>query len=62
MLDYVPASLRIKVIRRPRYACRACEAGAVQASAPERPIDGGTATEALIAHVIISKYADHSPL
>src|SRR3954469_9657437 len=24
MLDIVPAQLRVKVIRRPRYACRAC--------------------------------------
>jgi transposase len=28
----------------------------VQAPAPERPIDGGLATGALIAHVLISKY------
>jgi transposase len=62
MLDFVPASLRVKVIRRPRYACRTCEQGVVQAPAPERPIDGGMATEALIAHVLISKYADHLPL
>ena len=25
MLDYVPAQLRVRVIRRPRYGCRACE-------------------------------------
>src|SRR5215207_5371019 len=25
MLDLVPAQLRVKVIRRPRYGCRACE-------------------------------------
>ena len=34
----------------------------MQAPAPNRPIDGGMATEALIAHVIVSKYADHCPL
>jgi transposase len=34
----------------------------VQAPAPERPIDGGLATEALVAHVVISKYCDHTPL
>ena len=62
MLDFVPARLRVRVIRRPRYACRACEQGVVQAPAPERPIDGGMASEALIAHVLISKYADHLPL
>jgi transposase len=29
---------------------------------PERPIDGGMATEALVAHVVTSKYCDHTPL
>jgi transposase len=62
MLDYVPAQLRVKVIRRPRHGCRACEGAVVQAPAPERPIDGGMATEALLAHVLINKYCDHLPL
>ena len=62
MLDIVPAQLRVKVIRRPRYGCRACEEAVVQAPAPERPIDGGMATEALVAHVLISKFLDYLPL
>src|SRR5215213_3524394 len=62
MLDLVPAQLRVKVIRRPRYACRACEEGVVQAPAPERPITRGMATEALLAHVLVAKYADFLPL
>ncbi|MGH8255319.1 MAG: IS66 family transposase [Steroidobacteraceae bacterium] len=62
MLDYAPAHFRVRVIRRPRYACRACEQAVVQAPAPERPIDGGMATEALLAHVLVSKYSDHLPL
>src|ERR1700733_6282792 len=62
MLDYVPAPLRGRVIRRPRYGCRACEQAVVQAPAPERPIDGGMATEALLAHVLVNKFADHLPL
>ena len=62
MLDYVPAQLRVRLIRRPRYGCRACEEAVVQAPAPERPIDGGMATEALLAHVLVSKYGDHLPL
>ena len=32
MLDYVPAQLRIRVIRRPRYGCRSCEEAIVQAA------------------------------
>jgi transposase len=59
MLDYVPAQIRVQVIRRPRYGCRACEGAVVQAPAPERPIDGGLATEALLAHVLVNKYCDH---
>nr|WP_294513793.1 IS66 family transposase [uncultured Rhodopila sp.] len=62
MLDIVPAQLRVRVIRRPRYGCRACEGGVAQAPAPERPIDGGMATEALLAQVLVGKFADHLPL
>jgi transposase len=61
-LDIVPAQLKVIVTRRPRYGCRTCEGAVGQAPAPNRPIDGGIATEALIAHVIVSKYADHCPL
>ena len=35
---------------------------AVQAPAPPRIVEGGLPTEALIAHVLVSKYADHLPL
>src|SRR5919112_838584 len=62
MLDLVPAQLRVKVIRRPRYGCRSCEEGVVQAPAPERPVTGGMASEALLAHVLVAKFSDHLPL
>jgi transposase len=61
-LDVVPAQLRVRVTRRPRYACRACESVMVVAPAPERPMDGGMATEALVAHVVVSKFCDSLPL
>ncbi len=61
-LDIVPAQLRVRVTRRPRYGCRACESAVVVAPAPERPIDGGLPTEAMIAHVLVSKYCDSLPL
>ena len=61
-LDIVPAQLRVRVTRRPRYACRTCEGAVVVAPAPERPIDGGMATEALITHVLVSKFGDSLPL
>lgn len=61
MLDWVPAELRVLRIRRPKYGCRDC--GRIhQAHAPERPIARGLATPALLSHVLISKYCDHTPL
>jgi transposase len=61
-LDVIPAQFRVLVVRRPKYACRACPGTVVQAPAPPRLIEGGLPTEGLIAHVIVGKYADHLPL
>jgi len=61
-LDVVPAQFRVIVTRRPRYACRACQEVVVQAPAPARLVEGGIPTEATVAHVLVSKYADHLPL
>ena len=61
MLDWVPAQLRVVRIRRPKYGCRAC--GTIhQAPAPERPIAKGLASPGLLAHVLVGKYCDHTPL
>ncbi len=61
VLEYVPA--RFKVIRhvRPKLSCARCQK-IVQAEAPSRPIARGLAGPGLIAHVLVSKYADHLPL
>ena len=61
-LDVVPATFHVLVTRRPRYGCRSCESAVVQAPAPARIVEGGLPTEALIAQVLVSKYADHLPL
>ena len=61
-LDVIPAQFRVIVTRRPKYACRSCSNGVVQAPAPARLIAGGMPTEATVAHVLVSKYADHLPL
>src|SRR5262249_55279863 len=57
-----PAQFRVLVVRRPKYACRACEDVVVRAAAPARLIEGGLPTEATVAQVLVSKYADHLPL
>ena len=61
-LDVIPAQFRVIVTRRPKYGCRGCEGGISQAPAPEHIIQSGLPTEALIAQVLVSKYADHTPL
>jgi transposase len=61
-LDIAPAQLRVRVTRRPRYVCNSCDDVPVVVPAPERPIDGGMATEALIVHVVVSKFCDGLPL
>ncbi len=61
-LDVIPAQFRVIVTRRPIYACRACTDGVALAPAPARLIHAGLPTEATIAHVLVSKYADHLPL
>jgi transposase len=61
-LDVIPAQYRVIVTRRPKYGCRACEGTIVQAPAPEHLIRAGLPTEALVAHVLVSKYAWHLPL
>jgi transposase len=61
-LDVIPAQHRVLVTRRPKYGCRACAGAVVQAPAPERLIRSGLPTEAMVAHVLVSKYAWHLPL
>ncbi len=52
-----------RVIRtvREKHACTQCDA-IVQAPAPSRPIERGIAGPGLLARVLSSKYAEHTPL
>lgn len=61
ILDYVPARFRVIQHVRPKLACPACER-IVQLAAPSRPIERGLAGAGLLAHILVSKYADHLPL
>src|SRR6201985_2433101 len=61
-LDVIPAQFRVIVTRRPKLACRTCPGTVVQTPAPARLIEGGIPTEALVAHVLVARYADHLPL
>jgi transposase len=67
-LDYVPA--RVQVIRhiRPKYACKRCEGVEDDgptvriAPVPVQLIPKSMATEGLLAHIAVSKFADALPL
>ena len=61
-LHVVAAKLQVIVTVRPKYACRKCEEGVTQAPAPAHLIEGALPTEGRLAHVLVSKFADHLPL
>ncbi len=61
VLDYVPASFKVVRHVRPKLSCRLCET-IVQAPVPSLPIERGKPGPGLLAHVLVSKYADHLPL
>ncbi len=60
-LEYIPGRFVVNKITRPRMACRRCEAIS-QAPMPSRPIERGRPGPGLLAHVLVSKFADHLPL
>ena len=60
-LDVIRARFRLIVTIRPKYAYK--EPGSIlQAPAPEHIVEAGLPTEALLAQVAVSKYADGLPL
>lgn len=61
-LEFVPASLYVLEHVQLKYACPCCQAGVVQGEKPAQPIEKCLAGPGLLAHVIVSKYSDHSPL
>ena len=60
-LDVTPAQFRVIVTRRPKYVYKGRD-GVIQAPAPARIIESGIPTEALLAQIAVSKYADGLPL
>jgi transposase len=60
-LEYIPESFKVIRHVRPKFSCTGCDR-LVEAPAPSRPIERGVAGPRLLAHVIVSKFCDHSPL
>ena len=67
-LDYVPAKIQVFRHIRPKYACKCCEGvedqGPTVKIAPTaiQLIPKSIATEGLLAHIAVSKFADALPL
>jgi len=61
-LDWVPAIIRVIRTVRPRYGCRQCRAGVVQAPAPQRAIPGSMVTTSTLAWIATARFAWSIPL
>ncbi|MCW2482687.1 IS66 family transposase, partial [Candidatus Symbiopectobacterium sp. NZEC135] len=60
-LELMRSAFRVIRTVREKHACRRCDR-IVQAPAPSRPIERGIAGPGLLARVLTSKYAEHTPL
>ena len=61
-LEFVPASFKVLVHVRVKYACRQCQEHVAIAAKPPQPIDKGLPGPGLMAHTVLAKYGDHLPL
>ena len=64
-LGFIPKQFYRERHIYPKYTCKDCHCQnqtLVQASVPAQIIDKSIATSELLAHILISKYADHQPL
>jgi transposase len=57
--QYIPASIKVIEDVRRKYAC---DCTVKTAAKPPQPIEKSTAGASMLAHVIVSKFADHQPL
>jgi transposase len=57
--EYIPASIKVIEDVRLKYAC---DCTIKTADKPAQPIEKSTAGASMLAHVIVSKFADHQPL
>lgn len=63
LLAYVPASISVRQIVRPRYVDKSDEdKGVIQAAIPPRIVPKGMVDESLIAQLIVEKIQFHTPI
>jgi transposase len=62
-LDVEPAQYFVRVLKREKRACKACEErGVTCAPLPERIIEKGLASDRVVIDTVVRKYADFLPL
>jgi transposase len=65
-LEFRPGKVVVNVFKRPKYgspdSLAAGDVGVVVAPMPDHPIEKCKADVGLLAHIIVSKFADHLPL
>jgi transposase len=61
-IEFIPATARVLVHVRPKYACPSCKSGVAIAPMPPQPIPKSLASPSLLAFIAVSKYADALPL
>ena len=61
VLDYLPASFIVRKQIIEKFSCRDC-GKIIEGEPPDNPIAKGAAGPGLLAHILVSKYADALPL
>jgi transposase len=61
VMERIPARFKVVQHVRPKFTCGRCEK-IIQAPAAKRPFVNGMAGASVIAHVLVSKFCDHTPL
>jgi transposase len=61
-IEYVPGHFVQHEYRLSKYACTDCRDGVLTAPGPPRVLERSIADASVLAHVVVSKYVDHTPL
>lgn len=61
-LEYQPGHFIVHEHRREKCVCSTCKDGVTTAKGPIKPIEKSPVTPSLLAHVVVSKHVDHTPL
>jgi transposase len=62
VLEYVPAHFVEHEYHLDKYACGRCKEGVTTAPGPAKVLERSAAAASLLAHLVASKFADHTPL